>query len=282
MVSVIVVYKNEENTIGRCIESILAQSQGDFELILVDDNSSDESPKIAARFRDPRIRLHRVNHNSIAKTRNSGLEKAGGEDIFFTDADCVVDGNWIRQGRTCLDKGFSVVEGRTIYANPRPTISDKLVQNHSGGTWMTCNVAYRAEAVRKAGGFRPAFGNIKEDKDLALRVLKDGRGFFNAEMIVHHLPKKWTYRTLMARHKDQAVAEVLLRKEEPSGFRRLRPFAPFHLGVIFFPPLVLVKGVRRQVRSVHDLKILLYFYPSYLLERYSLWKTGLKERTFVL
>lgn len=104
-VSVIVVVYNEGEHIGKCIESVLDQSFGDLELILVDANSTDSTPEIIGGFSDRRIRYFRLKKRvNIPESRNIGLEKARGDYIFFTDADCTADRDWIMEGLGVLKR----------------------------------------------------------------------------------------------------------------------------------------------------------------------------------
>ena len=88
-ISVIVPFYNDSATIERCIRSILEQSFEDFELILVDDGSSDGSVDIADRFSqiDKRIKIIQQQNQGVSVARNTGVESALGECIVFCDAD---------------------------------------------------------------------------------------------------------------------------------------------------------------------------------------------------
>ncbi|MCQ2522747.1 MAG: glycosyltransferase [Lachnospiraceae bacterium] len=88
LVSIIVPVYNAENYIKETIESVLSQTFEDFELILVDDISTDNSVAVIESFNDKRVRLHKVDKNQGAyAARNKGLELAKGRYIAFLDAD---------------------------------------------------------------------------------------------------------------------------------------------------------------------------------------------------
>ena len=88
-VSVIVPVYQVEAYLPQCIDSILAQSFQDFELILVDDGSPDGSGEICDRYaeRDPRIHVLHKKNAGVSCARNSGLELAAGEYVTFCDSD---------------------------------------------------------------------------------------------------------------------------------------------------------------------------------------------------
>jgi glycosyltransferase involved in cell wall biosynthesis len=86
--SVILPTYNRAATLPRAIDSVLAQSFSDFELIIVDDASTDATPKVVSRYDDPRIKFlrHETNRGAPA-ARNTGIEASEGEYIFFLDSD---------------------------------------------------------------------------------------------------------------------------------------------------------------------------------------------------
>ena len=89
MVSIIVPVYNREQYLCECVDSVLAQTFHDWELIIVDDGSTDGSGAIADRYAvsDPRIKVHHVANGGPSSARNYGLKKSVGEHICFLDAD---------------------------------------------------------------------------------------------------------------------------------------------------------------------------------------------------
>lgn len=96
-ISVIVPVYNVKNYVTRCIESILAQTYKEFELILVDDGSTDGSGEICQKFKekDSRIHLIRQENKGLSAARNRGLKEAKGEYITYIDSDDYVDGVYL-------------------------------------------------------------------------------------------------------------------------------------------------------------------------------------------
>lgn len=88
VISIVIPAYNREHTIGRSIESVLAQSYCDFEMIIVDDCSTDGTEVQVRRFQDPRVRFERLPTNSgVHVARNRGIEIARGEFLVFFDSD---------------------------------------------------------------------------------------------------------------------------------------------------------------------------------------------------
>lgn len=91
-VSIIIPVYNAANSIGNCIDSVLQQNFSDYELILVDDGSSDNTPEILARYKqaDARIVVIRQENAGPSAARNTGLARARGRYIQFYDSDDLV------------------------------------------------------------------------------------------------------------------------------------------------------------------------------------------------
>lgn len=96
-ISVIVPVYNAERTLHRCVDSILAQTCRDFELLLINDGSTDGSGKICDEYaaKDARIRVFHKGNGGVSSARNVGLDEARGEWIAFCDSDDWVDAEWL-------------------------------------------------------------------------------------------------------------------------------------------------------------------------------------------
>lgn len=92
-VSIIVAVYNAERTLRRCIDSLVGQTLGDIEIILVDDGSVDTSAAICDEYAasDPRIKVFHKENEGVSKTRQLGLDEASGEYIVYLDSDDYVD-----------------------------------------------------------------------------------------------------------------------------------------------------------------------------------------------
>lgn len=130
-ISIIVPVYQVESYLGACIDSILAQTFGDFELILVDDGSTDRSGRICDEYaeKDGRIRvLHRANAGAAA-ARNTGLAHAQAEYIVFADGDDWLQSNMLaRMYETIRGSGYDLVvcNFRYVYPDAREDFSTEL------------------------------------------------------------------------------------------------------------------------------------------------------------
>ena len=87
MISIIIPLYNKETSIAQTLRSVLSQLYHDFEVVVVDDGSTDRSVAIVETVKDPRVRLVRQENGGPSKARNTGVSHAKGEWILFLDAD---------------------------------------------------------------------------------------------------------------------------------------------------------------------------------------------------
>lgn len=85
--SVVIPLFNKEKEISNTIESVLKQTFLDFEVIIIDDGSTDGSLAMVKQFKDKRIKIHNKHNEGVAKTRNKGIALSSGSYIAFLDAD---------------------------------------------------------------------------------------------------------------------------------------------------------------------------------------------------
>ncbi|MBE6677740.1 MAG: glycosyltransferase family 2 protein [Ruminococcaceae bacterium] len=97
MISVIIPVYNCEKYIERCVNSLLCQSFNDFELIIVNDGSTDNTERVCQKLqeKDGRIRLHNKENGGVSSARNFGMENAKGDYISFLDGDDYVPQNYL-------------------------------------------------------------------------------------------------------------------------------------------------------------------------------------------
>jgi glycosyltransferase involved in cell wall biosynthesis len=94
-VSIVIPLYNKEDYIERTIKSILNQSEQNFEIVIIDDGSTDNSINIINKMTDQRIKLYKQNHGGVSRARNYGVLKAQSDFISFLDADDEWENNYL-------------------------------------------------------------------------------------------------------------------------------------------------------------------------------------------
>jgi glycosyltransferase involved in cell wall biosynthesis len=286
MISIILPFYNDEKCVGKAISSILQQSYKSFELILIDDHSTDNSLKIVQEFNDERIKFfHNKKNLGIAKSRDKAIKIAKGKYLFFTDSDCVADKDWIATGIKTFEKHDCLgVEGKTYYVNKdyKKTISDKMPGDvKTPGQYLGCNMAFTREIMIKLDGYDQKY-YYHDDREFAIRVLKLGRIIKNNDMIIIHQKKIWTVKSLIASGKRASDRVLLFKYHNDASFIWFRILYPKNLLKILFPPALIITLLKHKNKTWLDYKLVLASYVFFIYQRYNIWKTAIKERIFVL
>jgi len=228
-VSVIVPLYNKERYVCRALDSIAAQSFGDFEVIVVDDGSTDEGAALAANYPDRRFRvLHQPNAGPGA-ARNRGLAEAVGEYATFLDADDEWLPDFLQTAVRSLDgPSGGAATWSTVYVECPPGVSTEAMWRRRGlregmhrvsaGTppermvymlafMLPCTTVARTEVVRKWNGYFAEHRCLyAEDAFLWLKVLLNEAVAFSLAPLVKI-------------HRDAASLS-----DNRSGARPLEPF----------------------------------------------------------
>lgn len=208
MVSIVIPAYNAERTIGDCLKALSEQDfTGDFEVIVVDDGSSDSTPGIASRFEN--VRLLKQENAGPAAARNKGAKEAKGEIILFTDSDCVPEGDWVSQMVRPFEEApdLSSVKGR--YRTKQQELVARFVQleyedkydymkRHRYIDFIdTYSAGFKRDVFLEMGGYDSQFPvACAEDVELSYRMSSQGHKMvFNPSAVVYHThPKRlWDY-----------------------------------------------------------------------------------------
>lgn len=129
MISIIVPIYNKQEYLEVCITSILKQSYTDYELLLIDDGSTDNSASICDSYanKDPRVKVYHLKQSGVSNARNFGISKASGEYICFVDGDDILTGDAINNlYRGIVSSNADLAIGEIAYVYPHTTIRNRL------------------------------------------------------------------------------------------------------------------------------------------------------------
>ena len=201
-VTVIVPVYNAEVFLEECINSILNLDypESKLEIIFIDNNSTGRSPAILKKY-EGRIRVLTEKTQGAAAARNTGIRNARNEIIAFTDADCEVNRNWLKNLVKPLveDEDIDAVGGRILSRDPCNSIErfGELLHDHQQAlssqrypTFITMNILIRKPLLLEAGMFDEDF--IRgQDTDLSFRLYRMGyRVSYANEAVVYHRNEK--------------------------------------------------------------------------------------------
>ena len=229
-VSVVVCSYNGGRTLEQCLESLGRLRYPDYEVILVDDGSTDDTRAIAARF--PEVRTIHQENRGLSESRNVGLRAATGTIVAYTDSDCFADPDWLAHlvHRLAIT-GADAVGGPNIAPDdgwlaacinaspgqPTHVLESNQVAEHVPG----CNMAFRRESLETINGFDPQFVKAGDDVDLCWRLQQAGGWitFAAGAFVWHH--RRQTPRTYFRQQAGYGDAEALLRFKHPEKFNGL-------------------------------------------------------------
>jgi len=229
-ISLALVTYNQAALLQRFLENYFLHGAERVDLILVDDGSDDATVGVLAGLAGrPGIRIHRLPHHSIARARNHALRNCPTPWLAFSDTDCQLDRGYFDTlvSLPTRFQGAPAVEGAVCPPpGPKPPFTHSLF-NPKGGTFATANMAFHVGTVLRAGGFDEAFGNFREDTDLALTLIdRFGAIPFCPELIVihPHLPRSLA-RSLVKAYGSQdriVQSEIRLFEKHPQSYARVR------------------------------------------------------------
>ena len=128
--SIVVPAYNSETTLGETLRSLLAQTFSSFEIVVVDDGSTDGTRAVAAGFADPRIQIVSQANRGLAGARNTGIHHARGAYVGFCDADDL----WVPEK---LERHVAHLEANATSASAMP---DRRSSTATAGRWASRSV----------------------------------------------------------------------------------------------------------------------------------------------
>ncbi len=197
-VSVVVASYNGARTLDACLKSLARLNYLNYEVILVDDGSTDETARLVANYKN--VRYLRQENKGLSVARNAGSAAATGEIVAFTDSDCRADEDWLHYligdllsskftgigGHNFLPPEDSWIAAAVLVSPGGPAhvmLTDRLAEHIPG-----CNMAFYKWALDSIGGFDPIYRKAGDDVDVCWRLQQRGCkiGFSPSGFVWHY------------------------------------------------------------------------------------------------
>lgn len=227
-ISVIVCTYNGSATLAACLESLQKLNHSAYEVLLVDDGSTEDIGRIARAF--PEVRFLRQNHAGLSAARNRGMQEARGELLAFTDDDCIVEEDWLHHVEAGFDNlAWVACGGPNIPPSPRNAVEAVVAAAPGSPTHVMlndveaehlpgCNLIIRKASLQAIGGFRAQYHTAGDDVDVCWRLRESGGRlrFLPGAMVWHH--RRRTLQAYLRQQRGYGHAEALLMKDHPGRF----------------------------------------------------------------
>lgn len=232
--SIVVCTYNGAATITDCMEGLLALDYPRFEVIVVDDGSTDCTAEIVSEYP---VRLISTPNQGLSNARNTGLYAARGEIIAYIDDDAYPDPHWLRYlSYAYQSTSHAGIGGPNLVPDEDGPIA-KCVANAPGGPVHVlindevaehipgCNMTFRKEALLEIGGFDPVYRAAGDDVDVCWRVQHTGKtiGFHPSALVWHH--RRNSLKAYWKQQKGYGKAEALLEAKWPEKYNGLGHYA---------------------------------------------------------
>ena len=226
-VSVVVALYNAARTLDECLMSLLKLNYPNYEVIVVNDGSTDESADIIARY--PFRTITTTNHG-ISASRNQGMKAATGEIVAYIDSDAMADPDWLSfLVATFQESDFAGVGGPNLVPGDDNWVAKCVYRSPGGPTQVMlddtsaehipgCNMAFRKCALEEIGGFDHIFRTAADDVDLCWPLLeKNYRIGFSPSAVVWHR-RRPSVKAYWKQQVGYGMSEGLLERKHPNKF----------------------------------------------------------------
>lgn len=270
-ISVIICTRNRAALLGRALRSLAEQSLDpkQFEVVVVDDGSRDNTPGVCDAFHSelPNLICVRTDANmGIAIARNAGLKACTGEYILFTDDDCIADRYWVERMKAGLNRepivAGCVASPFTNYIELCHNIAHfhAFMPGQKPGPKESiagANMGFRRSAVEELKGFR-RIAHRSDDMEIAFRArLKGYRPHFVPGAIVTHDPRRTSLATILSYAFVDGTSSVVLRNRYRRLLRTPLVLRSAPLLLLSAPAVALAATARIYLRNRSLMKLLL-------------------------
>ncbi len=231
MCSVVICSYNGASTVESCLASMQRLRYPNYEVVFVDDGSTDRTQEILKKF--PWVRNIRQKNMGLSNARNVGLQAARGEVVIYTDSDCEADEDWLYYISLALVRSKHIgMGGPNLIPDEGSWVADCVGLSPGGPTHVMindreaehvpgCNMAFYTWAAREINGFDPQFRKAGDDVDFIWRLQHRGysMGFAPAAQVWHY--RRNTVQAYLKQQRGYGEAEAMLKYKHPDHFNTL-------------------------------------------------------------
>ena len=179
LISVIVPCYNQAQYLDECLQSVLDQTYTDWECIIVNDGSPDNTEDVAKKWveKDARFRYLFKENGGLSSARNAGIEIAKGEWILPLDADDKIGNQYLELAEKEFEKDYTVIYCTTKFFGAKQgewKLADFSLNTLAKFNILTCTSFYKKDNWEKVGGYDKNFIFGLEDYDFWISILKNG------------------------------------------------------------------------------------------------------------
>ena len=228
-VSVLICARNAAGTLDECLRSVAKLDYPDYEVIVVNDGSTDDTGEIARRHAG--VTVLDTPHGGLSAARNAALDRATGDIVAYTDADVRVDPAWlVYLVQPFLRSDVVGAGGPNVVPEDDPWMAQCIARSPGAPTHVLlddraaehvpgCNMAYRRDALLAIGGFDPTYHAAGDDVDVCWRLQARGQqiGFAPSALVWHR--HRRTMRGYWRQQVGYGEAETQLMDNHPERFQ---------------------------------------------------------------
>lgn len=274
-ISVIIPLFNKEESISSTVISVLNQTFQNFELLIIDDGSTDNSLEVLSKFNDNRIKIVSKTNGGVSEARNYGVEISSSEYIFFLDADDIITDFCLSVFNDLIEKyneafvfvaNFKVINSTGIEYIYCSGNKEMLVNNNFKALWTnnvfprTGSMVVKKNCFRDVGSFNTKI-SLYEDLDFILKLFRSYTVVYSPKIVLSYicefnsLSQKITSITnefsYYANFKDKCFYERLILSENVYNSYKKRIRQGDKEGVVF---------LKKKLKKYYTYVIIAVFY----------------------
>ena len=233
-ISVVVCSYNGSSTIDDCMRGLMKVNYSNFEVIVVNDGSTDNLADIVRKYP---FRLISTVNRGLSNARNTGMMQATGDIVVYLDDDAYPDPDWLNYlAYAFLHSHHAAIGGPNLLPAEDGAIATCVASSPGGPAHVLltdeiaehipgCNFAVRKNALQKIGGFDPVFRSAGDDVDVCWKLQAEGYtiGFHHAALVWHH--RRNSIAAYWKQQKGYGKAEALLEAKWPEKYNALGHYA---------------------------------------------------------